>query len=369
MDNQDQPFQQVENVDRIENDTSRKTPYPQARPLIGITFIVSGLLMEISGSLIVTLVILSIKYYRENSETVVWFVMSLPISLQSLISYVWTHWLFFTITGALSVGVGLLLVNLGRRYLVTTYPASTLSDSGDKILYLRPFITDKSLTSGYKPFEEFISKAFRSIGRPVAIEDPRERLPSLGALRVYPDESSIATVGTRETQWKTVVAEQIASAMLILIHIGTSEAIRWEIERVVAIADPKRVLLCFNPPNLIFKFIKTHDAFRSEVDAAWRQFREVCGPIFPQNLPETIGDSLFVKFDANWTAEPLQVMYKKIAWFMPQRAPRPRQGTIDAVIAELLRAMIPEPFPRRFARWCINFMTFIFASIAVFQFK
>jgi hypothetical protein len=90
---------------------------------------------------------------------------------------------------------------------------------------------------------------------------------------------------------------------------------------------------------------------------AWSQFREACITIFPHGLPETIGDARFVKFDANWTPEPVQAPKRRLAWFLPGGSLRIRRNTTDGVLAWLTWVVVPEPFIRSFIRSCINIAT------------
>ena len=284
--------------------------------LIGSAFIVAGLLTATIGVLAVLIVL------PLGDDDAVSFVMRLPTFLLILNSQVpeGTPLLFLMLPGLLTLFAGYALLKLGRRHLVATYPAGAIRASGDRLLYLRPFIADKSpipitlpldfflfgffemrvwtftwlVMRGITRYEELIAYAFRRVGRLVTIGDPKERLPQLGASRVYA-ASSGSTGSAGEAPWKTAVAEQMAGARLILLHVGISDAIRWEIEAVVALADPQPVLLCVNPPGKRKTKLRGLDsALRAEVKAAWRQFRDACGTIFPQSLPETIGDARFV---------------------------------------------------------------------------
>jgi len=375
-------LQQLENAERAEIAAPCGIPYPQPSRLIGSALVAAGSMTVMIG-LLAMLIVCPLGVADTAS-----YMMRLPIFLQIVISQVpdGTPLEFLMLPGELTIAAGYVLIKLGRRHLVATYGASALRSSGATLLYLRPFVADKSplplavplvfvdlfdmrywtcgwlRLRGITRYEELIAYAFRHVGRAVTMGDPREHLPQLGASRVY-----CASAGASEAAWKTVVAEQIAGAKLILLHVGLSAAMHWEIEKVIAIADPQRVLLCVYPPGKqkTKSKLRPYSARRAEVNTAWSQFREACGAIFPHRLPETIGDARFVKFDANWTAEPVQATMRKVAWFMPQRPSWPRQDTMDGVIAWLLWVMIPEPFARRLARRTIHVATFIVASLVV----
>lgn len=350
--------------------------------VVGRALVTVGLMMAITGLLLVLIVL------PLGSEDAVSFVMRLPAFLQAAISRIpeGTPLLVLAVPGALTFIAGVALLKRGRRHLVVTYHAGAITTSENTLLYLRPFVADKSpipfttpldfwvlagvfdmrvwtgislVLRGVSRYEEFIAYAFRRLGTLVTIGDPAERLPRLGGTRVYvPSSGSIGSAGG--DAWKTEVNEQIAHAKLILLHVGPSEALRWEAETVVAIADPQRVVLCVNPlgkrkpsfRNLV------DIARRAEVNIVWKEFKDARGAIFPRGLPETIGDARFVKFDANWTAEPLQAK-RGLIWFLSLGTRRLRRDTIDGALVWLSWVMVPDRFARRLARRFINLATFI----------
>lgn len=353
--------------------------------LVGRALVTVGLMMAITGVLLFLIVL------PLGSEDAASFVMRLPAFLQAAMSRIpeGTPLLVLAVPGPLTFVAGVALLKRGRRHLVATYHAGALRTRENALLYLRPFVADKSpipyttpldfwvlagffdmrvLTGmwlrlrGVSRYEEFIACAFRRLGTLVTIGDPTERLPQLGGTRVYvPSSGSTGSAG--EDAWKTEVNQQMAHAKLILLHVGFSEAVRWEIERVIAVADPQHVVLCVNPlgkrkagfRNLV------DSARRAEVSAVWREFRESCGAIFPRGLPETIGDARFVKFDANWTAEPVQVK-RGLLWLTTRR---PRRDTIGGALSWLSWVMVPDRFARRLARRLINAASFFILVVAV----
>jgi hypothetical protein len=319
------------------------------------------------------------------------FVMSLPVFLQVIISRIpdGTPIQLLMLPGILIIVAGYAFIRRGRRHFVTASGARGQLPGSDTILYLRPFDADTSplpslltresfflletklwttawlVLRGNTRYEELLTYAFRRLGRIVTLGDPKERLPQLGASRMYAPSGRPGSSGGEE--WKTVVAEQIARAKLILLHVGISSGLHWEVETVIAAADPLHVLLCINPAGKPKKRIRNilDSARRREVDATWREFREALGAFFPRGLPETLGDCRFVRFDAGWTAIPVQVTKRRLAWFVPTRPRWPGRDTIDGVLAWLLWLMIPEPLARKMARRTINFATFMVAFLGV----
>lgn len=255
--------------------------------------------------------------------------------------------------------VGYYTARHGRRHLAAIRRAGDARAATDAILYLRPFAADESplrfanvaavlsvpfsrrawtywwiVAHGVSRYEELLAFAFGRAGTFVAVGDPRERLPQLGAARVY--------AGDAEGGWKAEVGGQIAGARLVLLHVGSSKGLRWEVEKVVGSADPRRVVLCVNPPGKPKVRVRANDrAFLGGLQDAWNEFTDACADAFPRGLPECIGDARFVRFDAEWTAMPVQ----------PPRVgflPIPRRGdpdlsrrTVESALAWLSWVLVP----------------------------
>jgi hypothetical protein len=328
-----------------------------------------------------------------GDEDAEWYFLLLPRFLLIVIATIpeGTPLLLLMLPGALMIMAGTILVKRGRRHLVATYEVSEPHVFRDPILYLRPFVADESPArfppmldllfmqvfdkrswalvrlgmQGVTRYEELLAYAFRRVGTFVALGDPKERLPLLGARRIY-SEMPDSTESVDEEAWKIEVGRQIAGARLTLLHIGISKGIRWEIEKVVQIADPQRIVLCVNPAGKLKPRHRLSNAtFRAEVRDAWTQFRHACGAAFPRGLPEIIGDACFVRFDADWTARPVQLPKRKIVWFIPGRNPDLSRETIESALAWLTWIIVPEPFGRRIARKCVNYVTFIVTFIVM----
>src|SRR5262249_47634538 len=138
-----------------------------------------------------------------------------------------TPLLLLILPGVLMIVAGYAFVKRGRRHLVATYEASEPHVFRDPILYLRPFVADASptrfsptmdwfllgvfdkglrmwvwlLMRGVSRYEELLAYGFRRVGTFVAIGDPKERLPPLGATRIYSEVPDSTGSVDRET-WK-----------------------------------------------------------------------------------------------------------------------------------------------------------------------
>jgi hypothetical protein len=363
------------------------SPHLHQSPLFGRMLIAIGIVVGIIGMLAMIMVFPLGEEYAES------YFLMLPRCLQTVIATIpeGTPILLLMLPGGSMIVVAYVLVKRGRRHLVATYEASEPHVFRDLILYLRPFVSDESplrlpvklgwfsaplldksertreklAMRGVSRYEELLAYASRRVGSFVTIGDPKEHLPQLGAARIY-SETPDSTGSVDEEAWKIAVGRRIADARLVLLHIGISEGIRWEIEKVVEIADPQRIVLCVNPAGKLKLGARTlNRAFRAHVRDAWTQFRDACGAAFPHGLPEIIGDARFVRFDADWTARPLQAPKRKVVWFMPGRNPDVSRETIESALSWLTWIMVPEPFARRIARKCVNYITFMVTFVVM----
>jgi hypothetical protein len=234
---------------------------------------------------------------------------------------------------------GTILSELGKQYLVylRKRSAPTVEEilAGDQppVLYLRSFIDDdtaEKLTSRGTTEEEEVSRAFQSLGPLIAIGQPGESLPDLGAARAYFEDD----------EWQAAVQDYMDIAGLVVLRAGFSRGLLWEIRNAVQRVKPERFVL------LIPYTREDYDRFRKQVSE-----------YFPKGLPDHSGHeehhrwinkdgskstakfgTLFglIHFDADWTPhfEALQlkhvnVGYGKRVYKMIQDALRPVCQKLD----------------------------------------
>jgi len=150
------------------------------------------------------------------------------------------------------------------------------------VLYLRSFVNESMVLHE----EEGFADMFNPVGPFVAIGQPGERLPPLGAARLYVEDKD----------WKSRVLELLNRAKLVLIYGGSTPGLGWELEQVRARLHPSRVVVMIpnDPP-------------------AWEQFRNrayhAAGLVLP---PMPTGASVkfasagvagFLSFDDAWNAQ------------------------------------------------------------------
>lgn len=162
------------------------------------------------------------------------------------------------------------LVRRGRRHFVTVLSSHEQLD--DFVLYLRWFKEDSFLDRAYprigSPFlfhflisgaseEEQLAKVLRPYGRVVAVGDPTEALPRVGADRFYlPFEG-----------WQEPVRELMAKARLVVLSLGMGEGTLWELVEAMSTLQPERLIL------LVPMDAEDYEAFRHEAHHRLRDRR------------------------------------------------------------------------------------------------
>jgi hypothetical protein len=195
------------------------------------------------------------------------------------------------------LAVSLALVTRGRRMRIGgAEPVLTAEDAQAPIVYLRPFGADRAEIAKRmwsrvrisprerveKTYEERLARTLRKIGPFVAVGDPAERLPLLGAARMY----------AADEEWQAAVDELIGHAGVVLLHAGEGEGLAWEVRHGIERDAPERTIL-----SLPLDAKRTEPSRQERYDAFRRRF----GDAFPRSLPQAIGHCQFAYFDADWT--------------------------------------------------------------------
>lgn len=160
-------------------------------------------------------------------------------------------WMTYSCTAL--VGVGFRVRQRGRQ-LAGAGNVTELADSTDLvvpqepfILYLRGFDVDPR-TRDMVPHgpltvlgvpklgeEELLVRALSEVAPVIAIGDPTDRLPQLGAQRIY--------YRRRDSGWKEIAGELIHTASLVVITTGDSDGLDWEYAHVLADLPLERLLI------------------------------------------------------------------------------------------------------------------------------
>ena len=151
--------------------------------------------------------------------------------------------------GSLLFGASAVLVKHGKRQLRRSIASFDTLNGQRYLLYLRPFSVDAALATSpteapgwytRSPFElpgltheDFVIRQFRDVGRIVAIGQPGERLPELGAERGY----------VPLDDWQTPLSELIRGAHAIIMTASPGAGTVWEFTEAVRVSVPARLLL------------------------------------------------------------------------------------------------------------------------------
>ena len=207
------------------------------------------------------------------------------------------------------------LARIRNRFLRHAWQSSARSAENElwragarrPIFYLRSFALDEQLARptfleryfGTRPFstiEQQVTTLLRRLGPVIAIGRPGEKLPPLGAARFY----------VSDELWQSKVADVVKASQLVVWASGLSEGLGWEIAHLVKEIDPKQFVLWAHP----------HLLRRSpaETEAEWTKFLGKFGSIFPQPLPEKLGDARFFLFDSKWNPIPVAPRLSDSVW-------------------------------------------------------
>jgi hypothetical protein len=121
--------------------------------------------------------------------------------------------------------------------------------------------------------EEVLAGQLSVSGPLIAIGDPNERLPALGATRLYPGD-----------EWPAVVSDLMSRAVLVVFRPGSSQGLRWEVERARQIVPAERVV--FWLPGPLSK-------------RAYTEYCRQLEPLLPCPLPP-YRPAMFLSFSNNW---------------------------------------------------------------------
>lgn len=213
------------------------------------------------------------------------------------------------------------LLWLTRRYVARTKlgpKGEEPDDSCPLILYLRSFADEDSpvLPNWFIPEmeEEKLGRVFGKVGHFVALGNPGETLPTLGARRMYVEED-----------WQKSVTGLMTRARLVVVRTGATEGIMWEVGQATELLRPEQLLL------VVPQGRESYDDFR-------RKAR----PLFRRPLPEYPAWTLsrtdlkgVIWFEADWTPR-----FVTLKWmFLRGRAldglPHSLQAALQPVYARL----------------------------------
>ena len=215
--------------DLTPNARTKQTNYYEAQPPLrsrplGIALVLMG---AIWGLMVAVPVVLPFLAKQQEPREWLWrHLRDMPIFVVGVvISLFATKWL--RLNPATLWRAGLSLLSRDARQLLTITQLPT-------VLYLRAFIDDVASRSLESSAEEVLSTVFAGsqIGTMVAIGRPGEALQTAGAARLY--------VGA---DWQDHVRELMERAKLVVLRVGSSEGVWWEIDEALRKVAPPRLLI------------------------------------------------------------------------------------------------------------------------------
>lgn len=152
------------------------------------------------------------------------------------------------------VGVGALLQRFASQQTTRIYQKAREWDARPPVLFLRAFDQDneKLIARSIDPFvkfpagcgesrtvDELLLESASIYGPVVAIGDPRDPTPPLGAARIF--------VEGQGTEWQDVVRGLLKSSAAVVMCPSTSEGVKWELDLIEDAMGRTRIIFIANP--------------------------------------------------------------------------------------------------------------------------
>jgi hypothetical protein len=208
-------------------------------------------------------------------------------------------------------------VRYGRKLRLYRVEELLCKDPRPPVLYLRPFARDSEAADAetiYEPGyqgqgfrgwlitrteEEQIVHVLQTIGPVIAIGNPEDKLPELGAARRY--------LGPGE-DWQDVVRQWMVQSCVVVLHAGTSPGLLWELRTVRHMLSHEQLLI------LLSMNYEEYELFRRKVEDLW-SIR------FPYSIARPVYGSITgcIYFKPGW--QPCFLQMKKPSFYRYSRRP------------------------------------------------
>lgn len=130
-------------------------------------------------------------------------------------------------------------------------------DERRPILLLRSFRDDRLMAprrrryfiwvvSAARRFEQAIAGSFEAFGPLIAIGEPGEKLPQIGAARTY----------LSDREWQEAVLGWINESLIIVMIAGSTQWIQWELHRILDKERSRHLLILIPPDSSQARFLK-----------------------------------------------------------------------------------------------------------------
>ncbi len=164
-----------------------------------------------------------------------------------------------------------------RQYGALGADEAMARDPRPPVLYLRSFADDGETLMGEQSWwmrrgaaiaapvtpEQEMADLLDAVGPVVAIGKPGEPLPELGAARLY----------VSDDQWQAKVQELMKQARLVVVRLGASPGLLWEIEQALAHLPRQRLVLALLGGSVV-------------APALVQRLAPALGPTFAEALPQ-----------------------------------------------------------------------------------
>ncbi|MBM3163129.1 MAG: hypothetical protein FJZ79_07400 [Chlorobi bacterium] len=128
--------------------------------------------------------------------------------------------------------------------------------------------------SFWGPMQQFqFNRLFREIGPFIAIGKPGEKIPGMGAARMY----------VSDDRWQSVVGGFFRKARLVVVQPGTTPGLQWEIQEIKQAVSPEKILFIL-----------------PEKEADYHAFRSWIDRVLPVSMPEKMPSARFLALDSQW---------------------------------------------------------------------
>jgi hypothetical protein len=178
------------------------------------------------------------------------------------------------------------LLQRGDRHLAQSGADVMGKDRRAPVLYLRPFGAEVELSAEEQTLKRIMDN---EVGPLVAVGNPEDALPPLGAARSY--EQDFAQSGRT---WQLHVREMLLRSSLVFVVPGHTPGLGWEIAQCREVLHPLRlIVLVRGTPN-------TYDAFRDIASQSGLLLPRIDRADFARHRDaEFVG---LIAFDVDWTA-------------------------------------------------------------------
>jgi DNA-binding transcriptional regulator YhcF (GntR family) len=255
--------------------------------------------------------------------------------------------------GHLAVSVGRRRVDVrGRQHLSPILSSPDQLAGKPFVLYLRSFSNDSdmrriewigigdekdlliNLRHSWRTDEEQLVAALQPVGQVVALGHPGEQLPMAGARRLYCTQEA----------WQDTVVYLMERARLVVLWVGTSSGLMWELSQALFRMPPTRVVLIVNMEPR--QYVRFQHTVAMEFDGAARQLRRMTGqqwhpPVLPGPPGEEelrLTEAWMIRFRQDRGAENVMLGLSHPAlYYQRKRFQHSLEKALNPVLTELKR--------------------------------